>query len=450
MNSQKRQRRRGVMLTNSGFQKLETAKRQAENCEKSGKRYTLEDLSSRTGLDPDTLMKVFGCLVGVDKRTLNICFQAFDLKLEVNDYSFVTTDELTANTQFWGEAPDVSMFCGRTEELSTLTHWIIEERCRMVTFLGMGGIGKTWLSVKLACHLLNDFQVVIWRSLRNAPLIQDTLADLIQCLANNQEKNLSKTVEDRLSLLMTYFKKFRCLLIFDNVETILADASVTQNLGYFRQGYESYGQFFRQLGEVNHQSCIVLTSREKPKQISRMEGKTSPVRVLQLQGLPTKDIQKIFNTKGAFSGSDIEWHNLIENYAGNPLALNIVSTTIQKLFDGKIAEFIHQNIIVFGENNQLVKQHINRLSDVEKQIIKWLAIKFQPISFSDMRSQLSPNISPQQLLEALEYLQERSLIQRKADVFCLSPIVKRYLHNQLADNKISYSIQSQDYQKNVS
>ncbi|MCG6136203.1 MAG: NB-ARC domain-containing protein [Nostoc sp. LLA-1] len=446
MNPQQRQRKRGVILTNLGLQKLEAAKREAESCKNSEKRYTLEDLSSHTGLDSDTLMKVFSCQVKVDKRTLNTCFQAFHLKLETNDYYFPSTPELTPTTQFWGEAPDVSMFYGRTTELTTLKHWIIEERCRMVTLLGMGGVGKTWMSVKLARHLLDDFQVVIWQSLRNSPPIPEMLADLIQCIVNEPEIDLPTTVQGRISLLMNYLKRVRCLLILDNVETILVDTSVTHKTGYFRPGYEGYGQFFRQVGEANHQSCLVLTSREKPKQIGRMEGETLPVRVLQLQGLQTKEVQEIFNAKGSFWGSQMEWHNLIERYAGNPLALNIVSTTIQKLFDGQIGEFLQQDIVVFGEIYHLVKQHINRLSNVENQIIKWLAINYQPISFSELRSQISPSISPQQLLEALESLQERSLIQKSAACFSLSPIVKKYLNNQLTENKTHYKIKSRDSQ----
>lgn len=59
MNPGQRRRKRGVILTPQGFQKLQTAKREAQSWENLDKRYTLEDLSDRTGLDPDTLMKVF-------------------------------------------------------------------------------------------------------------------------------------------------------------------------------------------------------------------------------------------------------------------------------------------------------------------------------------------------------------------------------------------------------
>ncbi len=84
--------------------------------------------------------------------------------------------------QDWGEAFDVSVFYGRTEELDTLEQWIVRDRCRLVALLGMGGIGKTSLSIKLAQKIQAQFDYVIWRSLTNAPLLKDILADMIKFL----------------------------------------------------------------------------------------------------------------------------------------------------------------------------------------------------------------------------------------------------------------------------
>jgi DNA-binding HxlR family transcriptional regulator len=190
------------------------------------------------------------------------------------------------------------------------------------------------------------------------------------------------------------------------------------------------------VGEAPHQSCLVLTSREKPKEIGRLEGETLPVRFLQLKGLHVVEVQEIFKAKGSFSGLPAEWSRLIEYYAGNPLELNIVSTTIQKLFDGSISEFLKQNVAVFGDIRNLLEQQFERLSDAEKEIIKRLAINRKPASFSELREKSLPSVSPQKLLEALESLEERALIEKSVGLFSLQPVVMEYLNDRLMTEKI--------------
>ena len=81
---------------------------------------------------------------------------------------FIRILGLSPLPQDWGEAPDVSVFYGRTEELATLEQWIVRDRCRLIVLLGMGGVGKTALAVKVGQQVQSEFDYVIWRSLHNA------------------------------------------------------------------------------------------------------------------------------------------------------------------------------------------------------------------------------------------------------------------------------------------
>jgi tetratricopeptide (TPR) repeat protein len=45
----------------------------------------------------------------------------------------------------WGLAPDAPVLYGRTHELTTLSQWVVGEQCRVITLVGLGGIGKTKL-----------------------------------------------------------------------------------------------------------------------------------------------------------------------------------------------------------------------------------------------------------------------------------------------------------------
>ena len=331
--------------------------------------------------------------------------------------------------QDWGEAVEVSVFYGRTEELNTLEQWIICDRCRLVALLGMGGIGKTSLSIKLAQKIQDNFDYVIWRSLTNAPLIQDILADIIKFLSNQQETNLPEDTGARISLLIDYLRSSRCLLILDNAESILQGDN---DAGQYREGCEQYGKLIQRIGDTSHQSCLVVTSREKPGEIATSEGDNHAVRSFQMPGLKAVEGEEIFQAKG-LSGSDDEQRKLIDFYKGNPLALKIISTTIKEVFDGSIHDFLANGSVIFGRVRDLLNQQFNRLSDLEIEVMYWLAINREPVSVSELREDIVSLESPPKLIEAVQSLVRRSLIEKSAALFTLQHVVMEYLTDRLIE-----------------
>ncbi|MBW4543044.1 MAG: NACHT domain-containing protein [Symplocastrum torsivum CPER-KK1] len=331
--------------------------------------------------------------------------------------------------QDWGEAVEVSVFYGRTEELNTLEQWVICDRCRLVALLGMGGIGKTSLSIKLAQKIQDNFDYVIWRSLTNAPLIQDILADIIKFLSNQQETNLPEDTGARISRLIDYLRSSRCLLILDNAESILQGDN---DAGQYREGCEQYGKLIQRIGETNHQSCLILTSREKPGEIATSEGETHTVRSYQMPGLKAVEGEEIFQAKG-LSGSDDEQKKLIDFYKGNPLALKIIATTIKEVFDGNIQNFLANGSVIFGRVRDLLDQQLNRLSDLEQEVMYWLAINREPVSVLELREDIVSLKSPPKLIDAVQSLVRRSLIEKSGTLFTLQPVVMEYLTDRLIE-----------------
>jgi hypothetical protein len=295
----------------------------------------------------------------------------------------------------------------------------------------MGGIGKTSLSVKFAQQVQDKFEYVIWRSLKDAPPVQSLLASLIQFLSGDRETeaDLPERLGDRISRLLDYLRQHRCLLVLDNAEAILRSGS---RVGQYLDGYEGYGELLRRLGEVTHKSCLVLTSREKPKEVASLEGDALPVRSLRLKGLTEEEGRKIFAIKG-LCGSESELRTLTERFAGNALVLKVVATTILDLFDGNISEFLKQDTVVFGDIRDLLDQQFERLSNLEKDIIYWLTINREPISISELCWDFVAPVPQSQLLEALESLVRRSLVEKNSSLFTLQPVVMEYVTHRLIE-----------------
>jgi WD40 repeat protein len=441
MKQEPSRRRRGVILTLQGWDKFQAAKTQAEFVENAGDSFSLEELSHRTCLSLHTISRIQGRLEPVDKSSLQSAFAAFGLELRNSDYTRPSTPEHLELRQInprydWGEAPDVSLFYGRSQELLQLRQWVLQERCRLVTLLGIGGIGKSTLAVKLGLQVQNEFEVVLWRSLQNAPPVAEILTSILQFVlwALRKEIVIPESFDGKLSKLMECLQSNRCLLILDNVETIL---SRDGQAGRYRPGYEGYGQLLKRVGEISHQSCVLLTSREKPKEIVTLEGDRTGVKSLPLKGLNPDEGQQLFQQKGQFTGTKREWQILIEHYGGNPLALKIVAAGTKELFNGKIApvlEYMQQGILLFEDISDLLECQFQRLSAVEEEVIYWLAINREPVSLAELAEDIVTSASKGQLPSAIKSLLRCSLIETSGEHFFVQPVVMEYTTQRLVKN----------------
>ena len=424
---------RGAILSPQGWQRFQTAKQQAESDETWGKRFTQEDLSDRTGLSLNTLARIFKREQGVDRQSVEYLFRAFGLELTQADLTSPVSSEETENRwtnpqQDWDTAVDASVFYGREAELTQLWQWVVSERCRLVGVLGIGGIGKSTIAVKAALQMQAEFEIVVWRSLANAPPLDELLSSLLKFLMPlyGEDPIIPTTLAQQISKLMQYLRSRRCLLMLDNAETILQREPV----GHWRSGYEEYGQLLRALGEASHQGCLLITSREKPQEMALMEGAQALVRSLSLSGLTPDDGRAIFRQKGAFTGSEAEWQTLIHHYGGNPLALRLVASAIQDLFNGSITEVLlslNQGLAVFEDIRGVLDRQFDRSSEAEQKILFWFAIHREPISIADIRENVVDVAVQQRVPNLINSLLRRSLIEKNDGLFFLQPVVMEYV-----------------------
>lgn len=332
----------------------------------------------------------------------------------------------------WGEAPDIVTLHGRTAEQAELTRWLVQEQCRVITVLGMGGMGKTALTTHVARRRSEPFTVVIWRSLLNAPPLAELVHGWLQLLDGPQTTTRPESVDGQLALLFEHLRHQRCLLILDNAESIMQSG---ERAGYYRSGYEAYGQLFKRMGESQHQSCLLITSREQPHEVARLLRETPLVRTLSLSGVAQEAGQAILRTQG-MTGSSTAVAQLIERYSGNPLALMLIAETIQELFDGDITAFLQEEAPIFDDIRDVLDQQYARLAPLECDLLLALTIERQPMSETALWQAFAHGNAKRQVLEALRSLQRRSLLESytlpdEGAAFGLQNVVTEYLTDLL-------------------
>ncbi|WP_449417513.1 NB-ARC domain-containing protein [Phormidium nigroviride] len=318
------------------------------------------------------------------------------------------------------DAPELTSYYDRTSELTTLKEWILQSHIRLITIYGLSGIGKSTLTLKLIEQIQTEFDYIIWQTLNNTPTLSTLQTELKQFFYQSQSTPLPTIID--------YFRSSRCLVILDDVQNIFkAGELVSQYL----PGYEDYGKFFKQIATSSHQSCLILLSWEKPKEIANLEAENQANKTLHLQELG-EQATEILREKGL--KDEEKWSELISIYQSHPSWLNIIAATIRELFDGSVSLFLdNKNDLFLGDLEPILASHLERLSDSEKKALYWLASQNEAVDIS--RQPADSGLSKAELWQVIQSLTRRSLVEKvqveARSMFHINPVFKAYIQSKI-------------------
>lgn len=217
---------------------------------------------------------------------------------------------------------------GRTGLITELEHRL-QEDCRVLSIVGITGIGKTSLAMRLtlASSVAISFRELYTLSIDRASANFLVVARQLLGQAGLEEK-LQKDPDLLVKAMVSKLRSHPCLLVLDMVEEILEP----DGDGGHQFIEPTFAQFLEQVVKAEQMpSRIILTSQDQPPIIA--EGRyQARSHIERLKGLEESEALELFESWDVRIQSDVDLENLkriIHVYEGHPLALRVIAGEIR-------------------------------------------------------------------------------------------------------------------------
>ena len=244
------------------------------------------------------------------------------------------------------------IWIGRTDTVKKLTTRL-QADTRILTLVGLTGIGKTALARYIACRLSGYTCIHIRCNQQNPP----TLASLAHAIS--QQNNLAGVKLNIFSLL-SHIKQSRYLFIIDALEGLLHSNNKT---GFTHLKNKLWYKFFQAvLAADSCSSRIILTSQVLPNELDEL-GENYPERwhLQVLSGLNIEEQYALFkalNITFAEPSHEADYISAIAcAYAGHPAAIRAIAQDIILTFNHNIAAYWNE----YQQKNAIAPLHTRHL-----------------------------------------------------------------------------------------
>ncbi len=175
----------------------------------------------------------------------------------------------------------------------------------------------------------------------------------------------------------------------------------------------SYNQLLEQIAETKHQSCVIVTSCSYPKNFRTWEPRP---KLVELKGISEAEAIAFLASQGLSTESTFTI-KLIQKYGGNPWGLKLAVQDILEIFNGDISAYLQHSTMFAGDLHEEIYSVIQRLTDIELELLYWLTLQKEAICFADIlhsyRDRPKFSTYSRDIGAAINELQRRSLLQNR-------------------------------------
>jgi len=324
-------------------------------------------------------------------------------------------------------------FIGRETELNKIKILLKDPNCRLLTLLGLGGIGKTRLSLQAASELAAEQLPLFSDGIHFIPLATERKANRLALAIADVLGNMLMGTDEPTVQLANYLRNKKILLVLDNLEQLVDGVEIIAKL----------------MAEAPYLK-LLITSREalNLSEEWRFDVIGLPVPKVEQTDINNNKAMQLFverarHVKADFSANDnaaciAEICRMVD---GIPLAIELAASWIRSLTCADIVneikaslDFLETSWRDIPDRHQSIRtifdQSWSKLNDSEKKIYRALSVFTGGASLSAARgvTGATPSI--------LSSLVDKSMLRRDVNGrYQMHELLKAYAAEKLADQK---------------